>query len=87
LLVNSSVHTRATPLPPRAMLLSQIHAFDYREYEPADIAPYLLPASARTLQGPTQHGRPAILVRQEHLSLHQHELTARLPGSAGLSLG
>jgi hypothetical protein len=41
--VNRSVHIRATPLPARAMLLSQTHAFDYREYEPADIEPYLLP--------------------------------------------
>lgn len=45
-MVNRSVHTRATPLPARAMLLSQIHAFDFREYESADIEPYLLPVGA-----------------------------------------
>jgi hypothetical protein len=34
----------AKPLPSRAMLLMDLHPMDTREYEPADIDPYLLPA-------------------------------------------
>jgi hypothetical protein len=45
-LVNRSVHTRATPLPPRGMLLDQVKPFDFVEYEPADIEPYVVPVGA-----------------------------------------
>ena len=39
---NSSVHLPAAPLSPRAMMLEQVHPFDYKVYEVADIEPYLL---------------------------------------------
>jgi hypothetical protein len=47
LLRGEALHRRngwpAKPLPPRAMILDQVHPFDSMEYEPADIEPYLLP--------------------------------------------
>jgi hypothetical protein len=39
---NSSLHLPAAQLPPRAMLLEQVHTWDYKVYEPADIEPYLI---------------------------------------------
>lgn len=39
---NSSPHLPAAALPPRAMMLEQVHPFDYNVYEPADIEPYLI---------------------------------------------
>jgi hypothetical protein len=31
-------------MPSRAMLLEQVHMWDYKVYERADIEPYLIPA-------------------------------------------
>ena len=39
---NSSVHLPAAALPPRAMMLEQVHMWDYKVYERADIEPYLI---------------------------------------------
>jgi hypothetical protein len=47
----STVHTRATPLPARSMLLDQVPPFDFRTFEPADIEPYLVRGGAATEVG------------------------------------
>jgi hypothetical protein len=41
---NSSQHLPAARMPSRAMLLEQVHMWDYKVYERADIEPYLIPA-------------------------------------------
>jgi hypothetical protein len=43
---NRSRYSPQTQLPARAMRLEAVHPFDYTEYQPADIEPYLIPSGA-----------------------------------------